>query len=366
MQQPVCLSSLAGLTQGHFREFRETACSPAGHNSDLWRSCLFFMTPYDDQTKLCIACLATIDGVGPVTIRKLLSAASGEASELLRFMRLSNYALQREFGLSASVARAIAAIDDPTAKGQAVCRRVIAAGGRPVFDGEPEYPSRLSAVLRTEAPVVLVVRGEPGILQALGVAIVGSRRPSHAARRAAEEMSACLSDAGYTVVSGGARGIDSTAHEGALRNGATAILPATGILRFRLRKRRISLPSGGSCCVLGHFAPDARWRTVQALGRNRLIVALGNAVVAFEPRDTGGTWHSSTQALKLGVPLFVVCGSDAQTKQQGLRRLVCSGATALDPERMPDADAFAALVAEKGRETRPAQSEMFETDGASE
>lgn len=321
-----------------------------------------YMNSYDDQTKLCLACLAALDGVGPVSIRKLLSAAGGQSEELRRLLDLPTPALQSEFGLARSIAQNISSIDDPLRNGEAVCRRVSSAGGQVLFEGEPAFPSRLTSVLSEKAPPVLFVRGAPAVLQQPTVSIVGSRRPSQAARGAAEELSQALSFKGFTVVSGGAKGIDRTAHYASLRTGSTAVAPATGMLRFRLRSRSTALPPEDAWCVLGHFRPDAGWKTNQALSRNRVIVALGQAVVAFEPRDTGGTWHSSTNALKLGVPLFVVCGSEASAKKRGLRRLVHSGATALDPAYMPDPEAFTALLHEKQRTSSRAQAGLFDSN----
>ena len=69
--------------------------------------------------------------------------------------------------------------------------------------------------------------------------------------------------------------------------------------------------------------------------RNRTIVALARVVVAFEPRDGGGTWHSSVNALAMGKPLFVASATRRGAKGRGLEHLVRRGAVALDLARMP-------------------------------
>jgi predicted Rossmann fold nucleotide-binding protein DprA/Smf involved in DNA uptake len=115
-----------------------------------------------------------------------------------------------------------------------------------------------------------------------------------------------------------------------------------------LRSAGFDLRSVGpeSWCVLGQFPPQAGWRAAQALARNRTIVALSAAVVAFEPRDCGGTWHSSLTALRMGKPLFVVTACRRGARARGLKRLVRLGASALDADRMPDGPALASLMAD--------------------
>ena len=88
-------------------------------------------------------------------------------------------------------------------------------------------------------------------------------------------------------------------------------------------------------------------------------MALSEAVVAFEPRDGGGTWHSSINALRMRKPLYVVTGSQRGGKGRGLTRLVRMGAVALDPVRMPDPAAFRRLVAEYRPPPMPEQVSLF-------
>ena len=80
-------------------------------------------------------------------------------------------------------------------------------------------------------------------------------------------------------------------------------------------------------------------------------MALSDAVVAFEPRDRGGTRHSSIAALQMGKALFVVSAAHQGAKGRGLKQLVRLGAVALDPDRMPDAEALASCRA-LGRQER--------------
>ncbi len=210
--------------------------------------------------------------------------------------------------------------------------------------GRPVFPVRLAEALGPDAPHVLFARGDAALAGRPGVAVVGSRKPSPRARTAAGQMAGELAAGGAVIVSGGARGIDTVAHRAALRAGATLALPARGLCGFRWRRVGAPGQSADRWCVLSAFPPDSGWRSAQALMRNSHIVALADAVLAFDPRDCGGTWSSCTHALRMRRPLFVVCGDRRGAQGRGLRRLVRMGARALDPELMPDAAEFGRLV----------------------
>jgi len=111
--------------------------------------------------------------------------------------------------------------------------------------------------------------------------------------------------------------------------------------------------------VLGQFPPLEGWKTANALARNRTIVALSSAVVAFEPRDT----NSCVAALRMGKPLFVASSRATPPLRRGLRALVRMGACALDIERMPDAEEVQELMHRHGPRTRAAQARLFPQSG---
>jgi DNA processing protein len=192
------------------------------------------------------------------------------------------------------------------------------------------------------------------------MAIVGSRRPSRAAVRAARELAGGLGDRAV-VVSGGARGIDTAAHKAAAASGGTVCVPASGLVLFRRKELSGWRRADSRLCCLGQFPPNAGWQAAYALIRNRTIVALAQAVIAFEPRDTGGTWHSSLNALQMRKPLFVVSSARRGARGRGLQRLVRLGGVALDPRVMPGADEMDRLVAEYAPPPSLDQLPLFRT-----
>ncbi|MHC5033951.1 MAG: DNA-processing protein DprA [Planctomycetota bacterium] len=303
------------------------------------------MTELDDD-ELCLISLCATEGTGPATVAALRRAARDRSAPLRVVMALSTAQLQAEIGLTPSAARAVASVRNPLATGRSVLEQLADIDARVVLEGQNAYPQWLVRLLGPRAPAVLFVAGSPALLQRPCLAIVGSRRPSRGARSAARFLARAHASSGSTIVSGGARGIDSAAHAAALSAGGTAIVPALGLARFRPHGFDTREVSADKWCVLGQFPPQAGWRSAQALLRNRTIVALSKAVVAFEPRDCGGTWHSSITALRMRKPLFVVSASRRGAKGRGLEQLVRLGAVALDPTRMPDPEALACLIAD--------------------
>ena len=318
----------------------------------------------DDE--ICLVALTDTEGVGPATMAALGRLARRRGEPLCRTLALRPEALAAEAGLAPALAEALGGVGDPLLHGRAVLKRAALMGVRAVCAGRPDYPARLTAALGEQAPPVLFVRGDSSLLEAPCVAVVGSRRPTRWAEDAARSLAGQLAQDGTTIISGGADGIDTAGHRAALFEGGTVFVPPMGLAQFRWRGGRGTRPAGRTAgwCTVGQFPLDSGWRTPQALMRNRTIVALSEAVVAFERRDGGGTWHSSVNALRMGRPLFVVCASTSGAKARGQRKLVQMGASAMDPVRMPDAAAFRQMVADYRVPPVPAQTPLFGGGGA--
>ncbi|MDP6438863.1 MAG: DNA-processing protein DprA [Candidatus Brocadiia bacterium] len=316
--------------------------------------------------RLCLVCLASRDDLGPVSIRRIISGARGAGLSLCEALRLPQSELSARLGLAPTLAAAVAAIRSPRLQGQAILKDLESTGGRAVFEGDEHYSPSLPACLGRAAPPVLFVAGEPAILSSPCVAVVGSRTPSREALAAARAFAASLAAAGDTVVSGGAQGIDAAGHQGAITAGATAVVPPRGILRFKWRELGLDESWDGRWCVVGQFPPRDGWRTKYALIRNRTIVALCRAVVAFEPRERGGTQHSCAAALDMRKPLFVASAATDGARRRGLERLVRAGAVALDPRDMPTAEDFERLVRDCQPPPGAAQLPLLEAGNAAE
>ena len=227
------------------------------------------------------------------------------------------------------------------------------------------YPWRLRDRLGTAAPPVLFGSGSVSLLDAGGVAVVGSRDADDEAVAFTQRLAAAIAASGSSLVSGGARGIDVTSMGAAFEAGGTVIgvLPEGIERRLRETTTRAAL-AGGSAVMLSPYHPSAGFSAGAAMGRNKLVYALSDVAVVVSSADgSGGTWTGALEALKAGwVPVLV---RDEAAAPPGNRSLLSFGATALRPESIGDvasatellelAGASASKVAEPAAPYRQAQ-----------
>ena len=202
-------------------------------------------------------------------------------------------------------------------------------------DGD-QYPKILKQRLQAAAPPVWFGCGEKVLLGRGGLAVVGSRNASAGDLEYAKHLGALAAAAGYSVVSGGARGIDETAMLGALEAGGTAIgVMADSLLRScSSAKYRRSLKEG-NLVLVSPFYPDAGFNAGNAMARNKYIYCLANAGVAVHSATSGGTWSGATENLKKAwVPLWVKRTSDLDA---GNEKLVEMGGNWL-PDSLTEGD----------------------------
>ena len=200
------------------------------------------------------------------------------------------------------------------------------AGGRLIALCEPDYPDLLAAI--PDPPPVIAVRGDPKILARRSVAVIGARNASAAGRGLAREMSMALGQAGLTVVSGMARGIDTAAHEGALATGAGTVAVLAGGVDIPYPKENselceriaaegavISEQPIGLNPIARHFPP-----------RNRLISGLSSGVLVVEAALRSGSLITARMALEQGREVFAVPGSPRDPRSRGANHLIRQGA----------------------------------------
>ncbi len=319
---------------------------------------------YSDSEKAYLAAAAALPDVGPVSLRRVLALLRTGGMDIGDLCTISAGELQREAGIGARPAAALAGLNSPLESGVRLQEQLFSRGVRVIFEDDELYPHLFREKLGRESPLLLFVAGCVELLCGDCIGIVGSRRPSPGAAEAAEAFSARLARRGRVIVSGAAAGIDSCAHAGALSAGGTVFLPPQGLLKFRWRREWV-IQDDESWCLASQFPPTAGWEAKYALIRNKMITALARAVVAFEPRDRGGTWHSSNMALKMGKPLYVVPSGESRPHVRGHDRLLRRGAKSLDISAMPLVEEFETMVADCDPPVRERRAPLFgdEPDG---
>lgn len=168
------------------------------------------------------------------------------------------------------------------------------------------YPDHLRARPRTLAPPLLMVAGKVELLHTPGIAFAGARNVSIDGQTISKQLAQKATASRFTVVSGGARGTDSLAHEEAVNAGGnTIVVLAEGILTSSSR-RLVRAVDHGAVAVVSTFLPQGSWQKWRAMGRNNYILGLSDRLVVIEARESGGTLAVGKSALKLDINTWVL------------------------------------------------------------
>ena len=173
---------------------------------------------------------------------------------------------------------------------------------------DPGYPTRLEERLGRTAPPVLFGCGNRLLLERGGLAVVGSRDASEDDLAFSENLGNAASRQGYSVVSGGARGVDRSAMKGALGSEGTAVaVLADSLLRAATSALYRRPLLSGDLALVSAVNPEARFNVGNAMARNRYIYCLADAaVVVASAHGSGGTWNGACENAKAGwVPIWV-------------------------------------------------------------
>jgi DNA processing protein len=224
-------------------------------------------------------------------------------------------------GLSEKLAAAVGAAAGRGARESAAVR---ALGARLVARDDPEYPEPLRQI--PDPPLALTVRGRLGDEPC--VAIVGARRASEYGRRVAHELARDLAQAGLTVVSGLAAGIDAAAHAGALEGGGrTVAVLGTGIdVVYPAWHGRLAAEVAAQGALVTEFARGTRPLAFNFPRRNRVISGLSLGTVVVEATEDSGSLLTAGHAGEQGRALFAVPGRLGAALHQGPHRLIREGA----------------------------------------
>lgn len=252
--------------------------------------------------------LTRTEGIGPVTYRRLLERFGTAAA-----------ALEALPGIASAAGRAVPAIPDVRPEMDALARM----GATLLFLDDPLYPPLLAEL--PAAPPALSVLGDPALLAARAVAIVGARNASANGRRMAELLASDLALSGFAVVSGLARGIDASAHRGALRMGRTVAAIAGGLdMPYPPENAELQaeIAEAGAVVALAPLgtAPQAR----HFPRRNRIIAGLALGIVVIEAAHHSGSLITARMAQEAGRELFAVPGSPLDPRCRGSNDLIRS------------------------------------------
>jgi len=222
-----------------------------------------------------------------------------------------------------------------------------AAGSRLLRLGGPGYPRQLAAI--ADPPAWLHLRGDPAVLSAPAIAIVGSRRPTPAGRATAFEFARQLAACGLVVTSGLAAGIDAAAHRGALATGGTTVaVCATGLDRtYPESHAALAAEVAARGALVSEFPPGTPPLPHHFPRRNRIISGLSLGVLVVEAQHRSGSLITARLAAEQGREVFALPGSIHNPLARGCHRLIRDGARLVETVEEVvaglQADLFAAL-----------------------
>jgi len=270
-------------------------------------------TALTDDQRLAWLRLIRSDNIGPVTFRELLNHFGSAAAALEAVPDLARKG-GRQIRLT------------PLADAERELAATGAIGARLVAIGEADYPAWLRAI--DGAPPLITVRGDGRSLAQPAVAVVGSRNASIAGRKFAMQIAAGLGEAGFTVASGLARGIDAAAHTAALPTGTIAVF-AGGLDRpypaENIDLAGAILDRGGAHISEMPMGWEPRARDFPR--RNRLISGISVAVVIVEAALRSGSLITARLAGEQGRLVFAVPGSPLDPRAGGTNQLIKDGAS---------------------------------------
>ena len=178
-----------------------------------------------------------------------------------------------------------------------------------------DYPLRLKRRLGSSSPAVLFGCGNRHLLNAGGLAVVGSRKAVEADLMYARKIGGSAAAAGVSIVSGGARGIDESAMLGSLEAEGSAVgVVADSLLRACTSVKYRSYLAGDGLVLVSSFHPEAAFNAGNAMQRNKYVYCLSEGALVVHSGRSGGTWTGAQENLKRGwVPLWVKPTDDPES-----------------------------------------------------
>ena len=273
------------------------------------------------DSREALVALNMIEHVGPVRVRQLLEHF-GDAPAILSASRQQ---LQQVRGIGEETAEAIANWEK-TVDLAGELKRISEFGCHILISTDDEYPELLRQIY--DPPVVLYVKGRLSANDKNAIAMVGSRMTTHYGIEVARKLAYQLAHIGVTIVSGGARGIDTAAHQGALTaKGRTVAVLGTGINRvFPAENAELFERIAANGALITQF-PFNRNADKQSFPiRNRIVAGMTLGTVVVEANLTSGALITAHMAVEQGRQVFAVPGRIDSPRSKGCHELIKKGA----------------------------------------
>ena len=213
---------------------------------------------------------------------------------------------------------------------------IIAANAQFISSEDFDWP--VSCQDLSAPPIGLIIKGERKLLTQLSksISIVGSRRPTNYGLSVANQLASDASKQDIVVISGGAYGIDSAAHQATLMAGGKTLAVLAGGVNnlYPLENRQMFAKIAEKGLLISEVMPSVKTMPARFLNRNRLIAALSKTTVVVEAEFVSGSIRTARDAAEIFRPVFAIPGSISSKLSDGCHRLIAERiadiATSLD------------------------------------
>ena len=211
-----------------------------------------------------------------------------------------------------------------TRSGEEVLEEIIKSHGYFLTPEDSDWPLQLNDLKAT--PIGLIIKGERELLQEIDISlsIVGTRNPTPYGSRIASEFAAGAADRSFTVISGGAYGIDAAAHRGALAaEGTTVAVLGGGISRnYPAGHEKLFAEIAETGLLISEVMPQVSALPARFLIRNRLIAALSRGTIVVEAAYRSGSLRTAREAAEILRPVMAVPGPINSPTSEGSHKLI--------------------------------------------
>ena len=205
-------------------------------------------------------------------------------------------------------------------KSEELSEEILKAGGLFLSPEDESWPQALNDLVAP--PIGIITTAE--LMQCSSVAIVGTRNPTSYGARVASEFAAGFADREWSIISGGAYGIDTSAHKGALAaEGRTIAVLASGIsVNYPAGNERLFAEIRESGALISEVMPNVKARPERFLTRNRIIAALSRGTLVVEAAFRSGSLRTAREAASLYRTVMAIPGPITSPTSDGCHRLI--------------------------------------------
>ncbi len=273
------------------------------------------------EERLAYIGLNGIGEIGPVRVRRMMDMFGSAAA----IYNVPEKDLCRVQGIGPETAKAVVRglrSFDPVAEEE----KAVRWGARIITRADADYPASLSDI--HDPPLALYVWGAITESDRHGLGVVGTRNPTHYGISMADRLSYGACRAGWTIVSGLARGIDTAAHEAALKAGGRtlAVLGSALDTLYPRENEKLAERIAGQGAVISEYPLGRKPDKTTFPYRNRIVAGLSRALLVVEAGLQSGAVITANQAMEQGRSVFAVPGRVDTPVSRGCHRLIRDGA----------------------------------------